>query len=389
MSRHPYQTPLSIALFRTILLSAVRVLWHPRLPGGAEALRKGPCFIYGNHSNRWDPFILNCFTPWSDPTGGVMTQEFFRKPFLKWALSRIDLHPTRKRMADPHLIRVFHRMVADGRKIVVYPEGGSRWTGRPEPWIRSTAKVFTRMGIPVYPVVTHGSYTSWPRWATYPRPGRVEVEILEPLTFTRDTPLEQAIQQLKAPIAFDENLAPEHLRPRWAYRPADGIHRLLYRDLQTGERDGLISRDGTYVENKDGSLRLKMLPDSRLLDERSGEIHLTGDLYERVRDMPLSKGPGGELLENNVEYHTEIDFPHLVGHGNVNARLFDDSIQLSGAAVRSIPMTDLHGFDVERNFKLQLFLKGEMVQLSFVGEGSALAWRDALSRLHLDSQDRG
>jgi len=78
-----------------------------------------------------------------------------------------------------------------------------------------------------------------------------------------------------------------------------------------------------------------------------------------------------------------------VGHGNVNARLFDDSIQLSGAAVRSIPMTDLHGFDVERNFKLQLFLKGEMVQLSFTGGGSALAWRDALTRLHIETQDRG
>ncbi|NNE46037.1 MAG: 1-acyl-sn-glycerol-3-phosphate acyltransferase [Rhodothermales bacterium] len=354
---------------------------------GKRALENGPCFFYGNHSNRWDPFVLNCFTPWADPTGGVMTQEFFRRPFLRWALSRFDLHPTRKRIADPHLIRVLHRMVADGRKIVIYPEGGSRWTGRPEPWIESTAKLFTRMGIPVYPVVTRGSYTTWPRWATYPRPGRVEVEILEPLSFSRNTPLDEAIRQLRAPIQFDENVAPEHLRPRWAYRPADGIHRLLYRDPVTGKHGGLGTPDGTYVQNEEGSLRLKMLPDSRLLDETTGEVHLTGDLYEKIRDMPLSKDPSGRLLENNVECHVELDFPHLVSHGDMTARLFDDSIQLNGATTRSIPLADLHGFDVERNFKLQLFLAAEMVQLSFVREGSALAWRDALARLGNASPD--
>jgi 1-acyl-sn-glycerol-3-phosphate acyltransferase len=356
-------------------------MWRPTIRGRVDALGNGPAFFYGNHSNRWDPFILNCFTPSMDPTGGVMTQEFFRKPFLRWALSRLDIHPTRKRIAEPHLIRTLHRMVDDGRKIVIYPEGGSRWAGRPEPWIESTAKVFVRMGIPVYPVITHGSYTSWPRWARFARPGRVEVEILEPLQFGRKTPLDEAIRLLKDPIQLDENAPANHLRPKWAHRPADGIHRLLYRDPKTGLRDSIFTRDGLHVQNVDGSWRLRMLPDSTLLDETSGEIFHTGDLYEQVRAMPLSKERDGSIVSNDVELFSETDFPDLTPLGPVTATLYDDAIRLRGAEDRTVPVEDLRGVDVERNFKLQLFLDDEMLQLSFVGRGSALAWRDALRTL--------
>lgn len=377
-----FQKHLSIALFRTILLSFVRVYWRPALREASVLPRSGPCFLYGNHANRWDPFILNCFTPWSDPTGGVMTQEFFRSRFLAWALGSFDVHPSRKRLADPHLIRRLYRMIEAGRKIVIYPEGGSRWTGRPEPWIVSTARVFVKTGVPVYPVRMHGSYASWPRWATYPRPGKVEVEVLEPLTFARTTPLETALARLQAPIDFDGSVTPERLRPRWAYRPACGIHKLLYRDPVTGAQDGLFTPDGTRVVNREGSLRLTMQPDSRLLDAATGTLHLPGDLYAQIRALPLEPSPDGALLRNRVELHTEHTFPNLTPHGPVEAALYDDAIRLTGSdAQRTVALADLIGVDIERNYKLQLHLADEMVQLSFTTGGSALGWKDALHRL--------
>lgn len=372
----------SIALFRTILLSFIRSYWRPRLRTPEQMPLRGPCFLYGNHANRWDPFILNCFTPWADPTAGIMTREFFRHPFLSWSLSRVDIHPTRKRIAEPHLIRTLYRMLGEGRKIVIYPEGGTRWTGRPEPWIDSTAKVFVRSGVPIYPVIMHGSYASWPKWATYPRPGRVEVEVLPPLTFDRKEPLGEALARLKAPMDFDESITPERLRPRWAYRPADGIHKLLYRDPVTGTPGALFTPDGTYVVNREGSLRLKMLPDSRLLDEQTGEAFLTGDLYEQIRAIPLEPGRDGALLRNRVGLHTEASFPDLVPRGTVEAALYPDAIRLHGPGVqKTLGLESIRTADVERNYKLQLALDDEMVQLSFAEEGSALCWKDAV--LHL------
>ena len=117
-----FQKNLTIALFRTLLHSFIRVYWRPSVRGAVPLPRRGPCFLYGNHANRWDPFILNRFTPWGDPTGGVMTQEFFRGSFVAWAMRNVDVHPTRKRIADPHLIRTIYRMLKAGRKIVIYPE---------------------------------------------------------------------------------------------------------------------------------------------------------------------------------------------------------------------------------------------------------------------------
>lgn len=381
-TREKVEKYTGIALFRTILLSFVRVYWRPRLRTPEQLPARGPCYFYGNHANRWDPFILNCFTPWADPTGGIMTREFFRHPFLAWCLSRFDIHPTRKRIAEPHLIRTLFRMLGDGRKIVIYPEGGTRWTGRPEPWIESTAKVFVRSGVPVYPVIMHGSYASWPRWATYPRPGRVEVEVLPPLTFDRKEPLDDALARLKAPLAFDESVTPEHLRPRWAYRPADGIHKLLYRDPVTGTPGAVSTPDGTYVVNQEGSLRLKVLPDSRLLDERTGETHLTGDLYEQIRAIPLEPGPDGALLRNHVELHAETAFPELTPRGRVEATLYPDAVRLTGPGLReTIGLEDIRATDIERNYKLQLTLDDRMVQLGFTGQGSALCWKDAVLRL--------
>ena len=378
----PFQKNLSIALFRTLLLSFVRVYWRPTVRGAVPLPRQGPCFLYGNHANRWDPFIVNCFTPWGDPTGGVMTREFFRSRFLAWALGMFDVHPSRKRLADPQLIRQLYRMLEAGRKIVIYPEGGSRWTGRPEPWIVSTARVFIKTGVPIYPVRMHGSYASWPRWATYPRPGRVEIEVLEPMTFARKTPLDTALAQLKAPIDFDGSVTPEHLRPRWAYRPASGIHRLLYRDPITGTPDGLSTPDGTLVINHEGSLRLKMLPDSRLLDEKTDTLYLPGDLYEQIRTLPLEPDPDGVLLRAHVDLYTERAFPNLIPHGPVEAVLYDDALRLTSTDVQmTIDLADLVAVDIERNYKLQLYLPDQMVQLSFTTKGSALGWKDALQRL--------
>ncbi len=373
----------SIALFRAVFGPFVATYWRPKLVGSVRGIfGTDPCFIYGNHCNRWDPFILNSFSPWSRPTAGVMTQEFFRKPFLSWALRSLDLQPTRKRIAEPGLVRAVHRMIDAGHSIVIYPEGGSRWAGRPEPWIEATAKIFVRSGLPVYPVVMNGSYVTWPRWADHPRPGRVEVEILEPIVFDRQTPVDEALARLKALIAIDENSVPNRLKPRWAFRPAAGIERLLYRDPFTGDVAGLFSKDGRTVRNRAGSVELRMCPDSSMVDERTGEVYLTGDLYDRILAMPFTPDKTGALRSDTVDVLVESDFPKLVPLGTGRAALHDDGVRLTGIdTLAHIAITEIRTCDVERNFKLQLFLGDSMVQFSFVHGGSALGWRDALRHL--------
>jgi 1-acyl-sn-glycerol-3-phosphate acyltransferase len=377
--------PLSFGecAFRLIALPLMRRLWDVELmaPGPYIDFER-PCFVYGNHSHNFDPFILNMYTPWRGYTTGILTQEYFRGKITRKILTDIQLRPTRKHVPEPHLIRDLYRMIEAKHAIVIYPEGGRRWDGRPAPWIESTAKVFVRSGIPIYPVVMHGSYTAWPRWASYPRRSRIRVEVKEPLRFERGTPMETALAQLKAPIAFDENLVPDDLKPYQVYRPAQGIHRLLYRDPVSGTNGGVFTRDGTYVENAAGTFHYRMQHDSTLLDEKTGEVWTTGQLFDRVQALPLEPDVTGCLVRNRVIMHTEEQFPRLDPHGLVEAALFPDEIRIDGSSLHlAIPLEDVRYTGIERNAKLQITLGAQMVQLTFDGDGSALQWEHTIQRL--------
>ena len=377
-----------VSLTETIVRTAVypffRLLWGPKLVNDSKFLPiETPCFIYGNHSHNLDPFILNMFTPAGYSTSGVLTQEYFRGGLTAMAMRDIRLLPTRKHLPEPHLIRKIYKKIEDKESIVIYPEGGRRWDGRPLPWIDSTAKIFIRCGVPVYPISTQGSYISWPRWAKYPRPGRMRITVHEPFTFDRKSPFEEALAALKKPIDFDENIVPDEVKPKWAYRPAEGIHRLLYRDPESGANGGVYTKDGTYVTNHAGTFRYKMLPDSTLLNESTSEIITTATLYDKVRTLPIMKDSRGVLLENNVHLHTEMEFPELTPHGQVTASLFEDAVRFTGPDFCwDIDLDTIIHAGIERSSKLQLFQADRMYQLTFSFDGgSALHWQDLFNRL--------
>lgn len=377
-----FSQTISEALLRATVLSFVRLTYRPKLL--TDPLPEGPCFYYGNHANNMDPFFMSCFLEFGKATAGVMTMEQFRSPITRFVFRNIDLMGTRKHQPEPKLIRFIMQHLKDGRRFCIYPEGGRRWDGRPiDDWISSTAKLFVKMGVPIYPIITHGSYIGWPRWAKYPRPAHVEVEARPALTFDRKTPLDDALRRLKAEIDFDENIVPDHIKPKWAYRPADGIDKLLYRDPETGENGGISTPDGTYVVNEAGSLRLKMQPDSTMLDEKSGRVYTSGELYDRIKALPLQADAAGAYVTNHAEVHEEANNGiDLMPRGHAVATLYDDAIRLIGSGIEeTIPLEAIRYINIERNFKLQVTTEQRMLQLSLTLGGSVLQWEDYVKRL--------
>ncbi|MEM6647329.1 MAG: lysophospholipid acyltransferase family protein [Bacteroidota bacterium] len=371
----------SEGLVRMLVVNFSRFMFRPKLIG-QPSMPEGPCFFYGNHANDMDPFILNAFTPFGDGTAGVMTMEQFRSPLRGHLMRSMDLVGTRKHLPEPNLIRFIMQMIKDDRRFCIYPEGGRRWDGRPiDDWIDSTAKVFVKMGVPVYPVATRGSYVGWPRWAAYPRPARIELEVLDPIQFERKTPMDEALALLKSKIDFDENVVPERIRPKRAYKPAQGIDKLLYRDPDTGENGGLFTTDGTAVQNRTGTLRYTMQPDSRLLDAH-GELHTTAALYDRVRALDLIPDNDGAYITNTVDVFEEIDFPNLEPKGTAQAQFFADHLIVRGDQIDvAIALEDIRYASVEKNYKWQLYLSDRMLQVQFTHGGSVLQWDDTLKRV--------
>lgn len=337
-------------------------------------LPPGPCFIYGNHSGNYDPFIYNAFTRLGESTAGVMTMEYLESGPVAGLFQAVGIQGTRKRVPEPHLIRRIYEMLNAGRRVVIFPEGGRRWDGRPAPWIESTAKLFMRAGAPVYPVEIIGSYVAWPRWAPWPRPAHVKVKVHAPVDFSDKPTLEEGLRRLKAPISADETLVSESVRPAWAFRPAVGLDRLLYRDPSTGEFGGVKVETGWKVSMDGGSTLWRVLPDSRLQSDPDSEPVSTADLYETIREMPLLTASSTPLLSMRAS-------TWISGQGKERLwqtiALYSDRIEW-GKQV--IPMESITYMGVERSDRLWL-MKGSEQLNAYFPTGSVLAWYDTLGRL--------
>ena len=130
-------------------------------------------------------------------------------------------------------------------------------------------------------------------------------------------------------------------------------------------------------------IRHNMLPDSTMLDEKTGDIHLSGDLYEKVLALPIDTDANGMVVQNHVKLAVETKFPILDDHGMASATLFKDRIQVESPHYsRVMSLDDVPYLGIERNNKLQLFLRDStMAQLTFSGSGSALQWQNTIRTL--------
>ena len=360
-------------------MSFCRATWD--LPSIHELeLPPGPCFVYGNHSNNYDPFIFNAFTRLGESTAGVMTMEYLESGPVAALFTAVGIQGTRKRVPEPHLIRRIYRMLDEGRRVVIFPEGGRRWDGRPAPWIESTAKLFMRAGAPVYPVEIIGSYVGWPRWAPWPRPAHIKVHVHPAVDFSGATELEEGLRRLKAPISADETVVPESVRPQWAWRPATGIDRLLYRDAETGEFGGWKVDGGWHVSSNHGKRTWTVTPDSRLKEDPDAKPVSTADLYEELRSLPLPASTSHPMLSNRA--HVWIGDRHQPRQWQT-MNLFPDRVECGG---RVVPLESICYMGLERSDRIWLLTSDEQINAWFPA-GSVLAWYDTLGRLapHINS----
>jgi 1-acyl-sn-glycerol-3-phosphate acyltransferase len=69
---------------------------------------------------------------------------------------------------------------AEGRKIVIFPQGTRTAPGTHRPYLPGVAALYDRLGLPVVPVALN-SGLFWGRRAFLKRPGTIAVEFLEPI----------------------------------------------------------------------------------------------------------------------------------------------------------------------------------------------------------------
>ena len=370
----------SFAFMRKTIIPTTKYLFNPRITNPENLPQTGPCFIYGNHSNYFDPFLINVGMK-KEPTAGVMTRDQFHKTIPRVFMDSIGIVPTSKYVPEPGIIRSVMKMIEQNRMIVIFPEGGRRWDGKPKPLIETTIKLFWKMKIPVHPVQIHGSYLGWPRWADRFRKCSMELRFMDPLHASDFENYEDFAQTCRNQIDFDEYNPPIEVLPPFAKKPAAGVERFLYRCPDTGKSGAIFSPDGEHVYSRTSAMDYKMNASSRLVDVH-GEVHSLIDLFEKINGMPMTFLREELVLEKQGAELFKIDENHkLLALGRSLAQLHENRLELYyGSDTISLAVEEIRYTSIEQNHKLTVTTPDLTLQIDLEGQ-SALQWQRYLKRL--------
>ena len=160
-------------LLKMIVGTKLEVRGKEKLPGGA-------CLVAAKHQSAWETFAL--IPLFRDPAL-LMKRELFWIPFHGWFSHKFEMIPVDRDKGPSALRRMLReakKRVADGREIIIFPEGTRRAPGAPPDYKTGVVLLYEALGIPCVPVALN-SGLFWPRRSLRRKPGTIVVEFLDPI----------------------------------------------------------------------------------------------------------------------------------------------------------------------------------------------------------------
>ena len=183
--------PLLLAPRRWVVAWArmwiVFVLWWLRVTVGLthrvvgrENLPAGPAILACKHQSSWETLS---FTLLFDDIAIVLKRELLFIPVVGWAMARagnIAVARGDGAAALRGLVKQAKATIAEGRSIVIFPEGTRVPPGDRKPYQVGTAALYRQLGVPVVPMALN-SGLFWGRRKWIKQPGVLTLEILPPI----------------------------------------------------------------------------------------------------------------------------------------------------------------------------------------------------------------
>jgi 1-acyl-sn-glycerol-3-phosphate acyltransferase len=147
---------------------------------GLERLPSEPCIIAAKHQSAWDTMI---FALLIRRPGYVFKRELYWIPVFGWYMLRaggISIDRKGGARSLKRMIGAARQTIAEGRHIVIFPEGTRVAVGERLPYHPGVAALYTQLKVPVVPVALN-SGLFWGRRTFLKKPGRIVLEFLEPI----------------------------------------------------------------------------------------------------------------------------------------------------------------------------------------------------------------
>lgn len=152
-----------------------RVLHQERIP------LTGPVIFAANHVSFADPPMIGGAIP--RPINYLARESLFNQPLFAKLIRSLNAVPLDRDGGGPAGMRTVLELLADGRALLLFPEGTRSPDGRLGEAKSGTGLTVIRSGAPVVPLRVFGLFEAWGRDRLFPRPGKLIIKFGEPLRF--------------------------------------------------------------------------------------------------------------------------------------------------------------------------------------------------------------
>jgi 1-acyl-sn-glycerol-3-phosphate acyltransferase len=164
--------------FVGVLISKTFPPWRLRVEG--EWPGKGPFVVVANHQSILDILLLSRVPremKW------VAKDELFRIPWVGWMLRMSGDIPIRRGDAESggEALARAKAYLARGMSVMVFPEGTRSARGTLLPFKSGAFRLAIDAGVPVLPIVVHGTAAGMPKGGPWVNPCRAVARLLEPV----------------------------------------------------------------------------------------------------------------------------------------------------------------------------------------------------------------
>ncbi|HEY5306553.1 MAG TPA: lysophospholipid acyltransferase family protein [Pseudolabrys sp.] len=177
----PYRAILWIAkTWGRINLVLLRVAGIDYEIRGREKIPSGALIVAAKHQSAWETFAL--LWMFDNPTF-IIKRELQWIPIFGWLTIKGRMVPVDRSARSQALTAMTARAkieLSEGRQLIIFPEGTRRPAGADPRYKYGVAQLYAATGVPCLPIALN-SGLFWPRRSILRFPGKVLVEILDPI----------------------------------------------------------------------------------------------------------------------------------------------------------------------------------------------------------------
>ena len=118
---------------------------------GREKVPDGGCVLVANHTQWADPVLVGTALGNQYPLVAMAKKELFQIKLLGPLISALGAFPVDRGTADIGAIKTSLKAVKDGKKLLIFPEGGTKHKAGDEAKV-GAAMIAARTGAPIVPI---------------------------------------------------------------------------------------------------------------------------------------------------------------------------------------------------------------------------------------------